>query len=130
MANRRFTQNMQTLERTMVKLYADVVTDAGGLITSSTNKGVVITRTAQGLYTLTFSHTVGTAIVPDLYPGLKMIQMVEDVGEVARVAIVANNISTTGIVTVNLLDFAGASVDADSANEFWEITLKNTGVAL
>ncbi len=131
MADRRFNQFGLTLERAIVKLFADVVTDgAGTTIDSSTTKGFTVTRTGVGAYTLTFSHTVGTAVVADRYPGLKMIQMVENTGGVAKVQIVADNVSTTGIVTVLLLDFAGAAVDPATSTQHWEVTLKNTSVTL
>jgi hypothetical protein len=131
MADRRFTQFGYTLERQIVKLYADVVTDgAGTAISSSTTKGFTVTRTGVGAYTLTFSHTVGTATKADKYNSLKMVQMVENTGGVAKVQIVADNIGTTGIVTVLLLDFAGAAVDPATSTQHWEVTLKNTSVSL
>ncbi len=131
MADRQFSQFGLTLERALVKLFATVVTDGPGTsIASSTTKGFTVTRTGVGAYTLTFSHTVGTAVVADKYPELKNIQMVENIGTVARVSIVADNVSTTGIVTVLLRDFAGAAVDPAASTQLWEVTLKNTSVSL
>lgn len=129
MANRLYKQFQGTLEQGVVKLFGSVTTSTSGTISSSTGKGLTITKTAAevGRYTVTLA---------DKYTSLLGVSvMVQGAADAAYTAakglcqlIRGVDVSGNGVLYVQFADPA-TSADAELENGakfFLEVTLKNS----
>jgi hypothetical protein len=131
MANRLFKQFQGTLEAGVIKLYGSVTTSTSGTVSSSTGKGLTITKTSAetGRYTVTLddkytsllavSVTVQGAADAAYGTGKGLVSFVRGV-DVA---------GTTPLFYIQFCDADGSPADAeleDGAKFYLEVTLKNS----
>jgi hypothetical protein len=116
MANRYFYKNHYSLEVDVVHLFAEVKIGASGAVTSAKGGGIasVTKESTAGQYTIKFSDKFSKFlgmkfdVVHSSISGVAFIQVLES-GSTFQADIKADQ-----SITIQLLDFAGAAVNAPS----------------
>jgi PKD repeat protein len=109
-----------TYEHEVGAIYPKVVVGASGAVTSFKGAGVAsVVRNSTGNYTITLSATYQRLLFASGTVVNATATSVAAVQVFQAAATVQSSFKSTGAITVQLLDFAGAAVDAPSGSHLW-----------
>lgn len=121
MANRNFEQYSYSLIKKKVDIAGYAVLSAAGAVSSQEIMGAAFAKSATGTYTLTLDDKYNSL----LFAQVELAQNVEDL----KAIVSASDVAGTKVVTLKLIDDAGAAKDVTAAAILYvHLILKNSGV--
>ena len=132
MANRMFREEFYSLTSNDVKLFGSVVIGSTGAISSQSNLGFSVAKTATetGRYTVTLEDSYNALLNCSV---ISLVATDAAVGATNGFIPVLRNVSvadSTPTFDIQFTDAAGADADPASGYQFYiEITLRNSSVA-
>ena len=114
MSNRYYYKNAYSLEVDVVNLFGSFIIGASGAVSAVKGGGIasIVKNVAAGNYTITFQDKYSHFFNIDLKTAGPSISPVAVAQLLATPATMQADIKATKSVTVQLVDFAGAAVDA------------------